>query len=321
MERKNNDKAKEDKLLDRRWQRRDWCVERIGLSMVLQDCADQMAVLGHIAQCISKGLAQGNEKLHEIQSKSQVELCRVSEAAREERRVHMELRRALENKPLIPDVLLEVERDRRFLALVIKNVLEELQEADTFYSLLAAVEDEKRKKAHYHDMIWREEQSQQQIVDHQCRLCEISREYVDGVEECQQATAQLCSQLQEMHAKAIMESDYTRGISQLKVQQGQEHNVHQENMLGAVLHALQDRLAEERFIHAEMEYFLVTQLMKKEKRLERWMKSSEVDLERVQMAIDVLKNTKELERLQELRVAAGEEGSQEEAPQQKPQDE
>lgn len=303
MEKKRD--PEESQLLQTRWQHSVWDLEQIRLSMVLQDCADQLAVLGHIAciAAIQENSEEDKEMWETLSGALVAEEGGPAESARERRRALVELRHALDNKPLSPDNLEKVEHDRQFLALVIKDMLDELQEAGTFDSLLAAVEEEKRQKANHLDIVQREEEGRRRGKALQRQLRDLRKERAQEVHQREEITAHLRAQLQEMKAKAAMERDYMRGISHLKVQQSQEHNVHREVELEATVERLQERIAEERFIHEEVENFLKEVQTDLEERLEAWMEAYETDMEAKQKETDTLKNSRArtAERLQELR--------------------
>ncbi|KAJ8410664.1 hypothetical protein AAFF_G00186210 [Aldrovandia affinis] len=106
-------------------------VELIRLTTVLQDCEDQLAVLGHIMPkaCTEHLDVDKRGKVEELSHGEEVGLA-------EELRSQRESDLTLENKHPPPDTLVQVEYDRDFVAEVIMNVLKELRETGTFHSLL-----------------------------------------------------------------------------------------------------------------------------------------------------------------------------------------
>ncbi|CDQ72180.1 unnamed protein product [Oncorhynchus mykiss] len=150
-------------------------VELLGLCTVLQDCAAQLSVLGHIMPDTHRGRPEadkfvsadigqvleqqkGAEQNLKAARQFERESGRLSDATRELHRSQKELNRTLEENPLSPDNLAKVQRDRQFVAHVIADVLAELQERGTFHSLLFAVGEEKRRKANLLDIIIRSTQ-------------------------------------------------------------------------------------------------------------------------------------------------------------------
>ncbi|XP_064794137.1 dynein regulatory complex protein 9 isoform X3 [Oncorhynchus masou masou] len=248
-------------------------VELLRLCTVLQDCAAQLSVLGHIMpdtyrgrpeadKFVSADIGQvleqqkGAEQNLKAARQFERESGRLSDATRELHRSQKELNRTLEENPLSPDNLAKVQRDRQFVAHVIADVLAELQERGTFHSLLFAVGEEKRRKANLLDIIIREEGGRRRTKALQRQLLDIRKEKTLELQRREEMTAHLKDQLQEMKAKTGLERKYVKSSAELLVYQGQKINTHSEKQLEDEIRLQQERLEEERRVHMEMETFL-----------------------------------------------------------------
>ncbi|XP_021418899.1 dynein regulatory complex protein 9 isoform X2 [Oncorhynchus mykiss] len=292
-------------------------VELLGLCTVLQDCAAQLSVLGHIMPDTHRGRPEadkfvsadigqvleqqkGAEQNLKAARQFERESGRLSDATRELHRSQKELNRTLEENPLSPDNLAKVQRDRQFVAHVIADVLAELQERGTFHSLLFAVGEEKRRKANLLDIIIREEGGRRKTKALQRQLLDIRKEKTLELQRREEMTAHLKDQLQEMKAKTGLERKYVKSSAELLVYQGQKINTHSEKQLEDEIR--QERLEEERRVHMEMETFLKEHQTSLGEKLEVWMERYERDMEDKQQELNSLRNNKanNLSQLQEL---------------------
>nr|XP_046153755.1 dynein regulatory complex protein 9 isoform X2 [Oncorhynchus gorbuscha] len=292
-------------------------VELLRLCTVLQDCAAQLSVLGHIMpdtyrgrpeadKFVSADIGQvleqqkGAEQNLKAARQFERESGRLSDATRELHRSQKELNRTLEENPLSPDNLAKVQRDRQFVAHVIADVLAELQERGTFHSLLFAVGEEKRRKANLLDIIIREEGGRRRTKALQRQLLDIRKEKTLELQRREEMTAHLKDQLQEMKAKTGLERKYVKSSAELLVYQGQKINTHSEKQLEDEIR--QERLEEERRVHMEMETFLKEHQTSLGEKLEVWMERYERDMEDKQQELNSLRNNKanNLSQLQEL---------------------
>ncbi|KAL0973576.1 hypothetical protein UPYG_G00206320 [Umbra pygmaea] len=146
-------------------------VELLRVSTVLQDCADQLSVLGQImpdiyrsrqVAALCKVLSDENGDVTKKQNGEEQNLKAagqgqgvggLSDATRELHMSQKELNRTLDANPHSSNNLAKVQQDRQSVAQVINDALVEVQEKGTFNSLLLAVEQEKRKKAYKLDIV------------------------------------------------------------------------------------------------------------------------------------------------------------------------
>ncbi|XP_046891345.1 dynein regulatory complex protein 9 [Hypomesus transpacificus] len=294
-------------------------VELLRLCTVLQDCVDQLAVLGHVMPDTYKGRPEadlevsanigevlkqqkGAENNLKAARQFQGEAGGLLDATREFHRSQKELNRTLEENPMAPDNLAKVQRDRQFVACVLADVLEELHEKEVFNSLLLAVEEEKRRKAHLLDIIIREEEGRRKTKALQRQLLDIKKEKTLELQQREEMTAHLKDQLQEVKAKTGLERKYVKSSADLLVYQGQKLNAHSEKQLSDEIRLLHDQLEEERRVHMEMENFLKEHQTCLGEKLEVWMERYERDMEDKQHELNTLRNNKanNLAHLQEL---------------------
>uniref|UniRef100_A0A4W4DSF1 Dynein regulatory complex protein 9 n=1 Tax=Electrophorus electricus TaxID=8005 RepID=A0A4W4DSF1_ELEEL len=111
-------------------------IELLRVSSILQDCCDQLAVLGHIMPDTDKRRAEAD----------------------------------------MPNKMKYVSCCRQFLAQVKSDTLAELQEKGTFQSLWQALEEEKKRKANLQDIIIREEEGCLRAKALQRQLLDIRKE-------------------------------------------------------------------------------------------------------------------------------------------------
>ncbi|XP_015216930.1 dynein regulatory complex protein 9 isoform X1 [Lepisosteus oculatus] len=274
-------------------------VEQIRLCTVLEDGADQLAVLGHIMPATYEGRPDADSVLSHPQLQERAKLAQVTGALQ---RTQVELSRMLEHNPLTPEHLVKVQRDRQFAAQVISDVLAELQEKGTFQSLLLAVQAEKERKAHLHDIIVREEEGRRRTRALQRQLLDIRKEKELELQKREEMIAHMKDQLQEMKAKTGLEGKYVKSSAELQVYQGQKLNGHAEQQLQEQIQRLQDKIDQETRVHIEMESFLKEHQNRLEEKLEVWMERYERDIEAKQQELNLLKSNKtsNLTRLQEL---------------------
>ncbi|XP_035239947.1 dynein regulatory complex protein 9-like [Anguilla anguilla] len=276
-------------------------VERLRVISVLQDCEDQLAVLGHIRPKTCVGHLEMQEQRNGVTQQIQTEEAGLAKS-KKEMRSQRESDVISENKELSPEPLAQVEYDRNFVAQVITNLLKELRETGTFHSLLSTIEEEKKRKARIRDFILSEEEGRRRTKVLQRQLLDIRKEKVLELQRRDEMIAHLKDQLQETKAKTDLEMKYVAKSSELQVYQEQKLNSMKEKELEAEIKRLHEMLEEERLSHIELERFLKEDQLALEEKLEMWMERYEKDMEDKQHELNTLKNNRasNLARLQEL---------------------
>ncbi|XP_066565173.1 dynein regulatory complex protein 9 [Amia ocellicauda] len=295
-------------------------VEGLRVCTVLQDCLDQLAVLGHIMPVTYEGRPDADMivsadvgqvlqeqqavemRFKEVMSSRWRDGAGLAQVTGELQKSQLQLSQVLKNSPLTPENLSKVQRDRQFASQVISEVLAELQEAGTIQSLLLAVQAQKERKANLHDIIVREEEGRHRVRALQRQLVDIRQEKELELQRREEMIAHLKDQLQEMKAKTGLEGKYVKNSAELQLYQGNKINTHSENELQASIQHVQDKIDKETRVHIEVESFLKENQNRLEEKLEMWMERYERDTEAKQQELNLLKSTKanNLTHLQEL---------------------
>uniref|UniRef100_A0A8C8RXL5 IQ motif containing G n=1 Tax=Pelusios castaneus TaxID=367368 RepID=A0A8C8RXL5_9SAUR len=191
---------------------------------------------------------------------------------------------------------------RQYASDVIAETLQEMQTSGTFQSLLRAVQREEEEKSNFHTIIIREEEGRKEIKSLQKQLQDVKKEKDLEIQNRNEMIAYLKDQLQEMKAKTDMESRYVKKDTELKVYQTQKKCSNAEKDLFNEIEKLRIKTDEEVRVHVEIENFLRQQQMKLEEKLEYWMEKYEKDTESKQQELNTLKASKanDLAALQEL---------------------
>ncbi|XP_048836253.1 dynein regulatory complex protein 9-like [Brienomyrus brachyistius] len=257
-------------------------VELLRITTVLEDCADQLAILGNIMRA-----RQGRS----------AEEAATADIGDVPHRSHREL-----GSPVLPAYLSKVQRDRDYVDQAITALLEELQATGTFNSLLCIVDEEEKRKNQLQDVILKEEEGRNKTKVLQRQLQDIRKENALKLQDRDCFIAHLKDQLQETKARTALEKSYVTKCSKLLVYQGQKLNACSEKQLLEMIQFLHDRMEEEKRARAEMEGFLRRHQAHLEEKLETWMEQYERDMEEKQQEINTLRNARasNLLQLQEL---------------------
>ncbi|XP_030430607.1 dynein regulatory complex protein 9 isoform X1 [Gopherus evgoodei] len=309
-------------------------LEAVQICAVLEDCLDQLAILGYImpvsyegrtdisnidAQELSeiiksqKDLGVKFEQLMSARSENRptvpseslkfTELGQqLQETSGDLKRANHLFSRAAKQSAVSSNNLRKVQADRQDASDVIAETLQEMQTSGTFQSLLQAVQREKERKSNFHTTIIREEEGRKEIKSLQKRLQDVKKEKELELQNRNEMIAYLKDQLQEMKAKTDMESRYVKKDTELQVYQTQKKCSNAESDLVNEIEKLRIKTDEEIRVHVEIENFLRQQQMKLEEKLEYWMEKYEKDTESKQQELNTLKASKanDLAALQEL---------------------
>ncbi|NWJ00425.1 DRC9 protein, partial [Crypturellus undulatus] len=308
-------------------------LEALLFTAVLENCVDQLSILGYIMRVPAEGRAdsshtdirekreiaaiqkelevkhqelvssrQGSGETVTSKSPNSTELKQqLQKSGDPESPPHL-FRRTVKHRVMSADKLRKVQADRQYVSDVITSTMIKMQESGTFNSLPEANEREKEKKSKLHDILIREEEGKKEIKSLQQQLQDVKKETEMELQERDNIIAFLSDQLQEMKAKTDMESSYVKKNTELQVQQTQKKCSNAENDLGKETVRLRSRTDEEIRVHVEIENFLRQQQMKVEEKLEYWMDKYEKDTEAKDQELNSLKELKasNLEMLQRL---------------------
>lgn len=308
-------------------------VDALHVSAVLEDCVDQLSVLGHIMPTTLEGRPDASkiidDELGEIlsgqrdlelkyenlmiqreglraQNVNQSQLMdndlKVASVAKSLRESTQGLNRSFRQNPLTSDNMTKIQADRKFLQDVMEDTLAEVQSDKSFDALVRAVSAEKEKKAGLQQTILKEEESRKLVKSLQRRLVEVKKEKESEIQQRNEKIAHLKDQLQEMKAKTGMEGKYIKKDAEVRVNCTQKRCAQTENEMKEELETLRYKIDEEARVNAEIEAYLRQHHQILEEKVEYWMEKYDRDVEQKQHELDVLKASKanDLARLQEL---------------------
>ncbi|KAG9272925.1 dynein regulatory complex protein 9 [Astyanax mexicanus] len=290
-------------------------VDRLRVCAVLERCADQLDILGHImpknrrsrpgaeeaeAAHISVIIKQHQAAESHLKTvrKSRVNDSELSEAVEELHLSQNQLRRTLEESSSSHNNLAKVERDRQFVAKVISDLLAEIQESGTFHSLVQATEEERKKsdgEDHLHDTVIREEL---RIKALRKQLVDVQEEKTSELERLEGIKVELEQQLQQITLKKNIEKNYATSSAELLIYQGQKLANQKEQGLEEEKKMLQAKIEEEIRVYIENESFLKTYQTGLEEKLDYWMERYEKHIEAKDQELTSLKSQRANTRAQ-----------------------
>ncbi|XP_042699855.2 dynein regulatory complex protein 9 isoform X2 [Chrysemys picta bellii] len=268
-------------------------LEAVQICAALEDCLDQLAILGYIMPVSYEGRTDiSNIDAQEISEivKSQKELGvkfehlmsarsenrptvpseslkftelgqQLQETSGDLKRANHLFSRAAKQSAVSSDNLRKVQADRQYASDVIAETLQEMQTSGTFQSLLQAVRREEERKSNFYTTIIREEEGRKEIKSLQKRLQDVKKEKELELQNRNEMIAYLKDQLQEMKAKTDMESHYVKKDTELQVYQTQKKCSNSESDLFNEIEKLRIKNDEEIRVHVEIENFLRQQQM------------------------------------------------------------
>jgi len=298
-------------------------LDAIHVAAVLEDFTDQLAILGRIMpqslegrpdakQIVDDELGQILKDQKNLEHKFETMLSAREGGGKnfaDSRSVAQDLRQATQamNKsfrqnPLSSENMMKIQNDRKFLQDIIEDTLDEIINNQSFDSLVQAVNAEKEKKASLQQTILKEEESRRTVKLLQKRLVEVKKEKESEIQQRNEMIAHLKDQLQETKAKTSMEGKYIKKDAEVRVANTQKKCQQSEQQLKDELEMLRHRIDEEVRVNAEIESYLKSHHQILEEKVEYWMEKYDVDVEKKQHELDVLKTSKanDLARLQEL---------------------
>lgn len=293
-------------------------LDAVHVSVVLEDCIDQLAILGRIMPSNHDTKQTGNNEVVEL-----VEHQKLLEAKYEElmsspnvknldtdiskltKAIHVNtqaINKSFRRNKFIQDAGQKVQLDQRFLSEVLQSTLNEINTSKTFNSLVEAVNQEKTKKTELQAIVAREEASRKRVKQLQRAIIDNRREQETELQNRNELIAHLKDQLQETKAKTNMESKYIKKDAEVRVTCSQKKCQQSEEELKNEIIELNKQMENEGRCNSEIENFLRTHHTLLEEKVEHWMDKYDNDVEKKQSELDNLKSTKasDLARLQEL---------------------
>lgn len=306
-------------------------LEALLLTAVLENCVDQLAILGYIMPVSHEGKTDishiNSQKTKEITGTQNVldikyqELTSARQGSGETvtskslkstehkqqlgnsedpKRAHHLSKRAMKPSALSADYLRKIQADRQYTSDVITATMKKMEESGTFDSLIEANGKEKAKNSNLNDILVREEEGKKEIKSLQKQLQDVKKETEIELQNRDNVILYLKNELQGMEAKAAMEQRYMKKSADLQVHQAQKKCSNAENRLNKEIEDLKRKTDEEIRVHMEIENFLRHYYKKVEEKLEYWADKHENDTDAKDKEINALKESRaeNLEMLQ-----------------------
>ncbi|NWV15145.1 DRC9 protein, partial [Ptilonorhynchus violaceus] len=283
-------------------------LEGLLFSAVLENCVDQLAILGYIMPVSHKGktdlshtgiqemkeMIETQEELDinhpELMSAKQESGETVTSTALKNTKHKQQLGKTEDQKSthhfsksskkpntLSAEKLRKIQADRQYASDVIAVTMKKMQEFGTFNSLTEANEREKEKKSKCYEILIREEKGKKEIKSLQKQLQDVKKQIEKDLQNRDKAIDRLKDKLQEKTAKLNTESYYMKKNTDLQVHLTQKMCSNAENALDKEIQNLKSKTDEEIQLHTETENFLMQECQKVEARLEYWKEKYEKD--------------------------------------------
>jgi len=240
-------------------------LDAIHVSTVLEDCIDQLAILGRIMPDTKDSKRDGNsevvelienqkllekqyEKMVSTQEKASNSAGEISDLTKQIHTNTQAINKIFRRNKFVQDAGQKVQVDRRFLFDILETTLAEIKEKQSFESLVSAVKKEREKKQEIQSIVAREEESRKTVRQLQRSIVENRKEQETEVQKRNELIAFLKDQLQEMKAKTTMESKYIKKDAELRVACSQKKCVQAEDALKDDITDLNKQIESKRFV-------------------------------------------------------------------------
>uniref|UniRef100_A0A8C9ETX2 Uncharacterized protein n=1 Tax=Pavo cristatus TaxID=9049 RepID=A0A8C9ETX2_PAVCR len=226
-------------------------LEALLLTAVLENCVDQLAILGYIMPVSHEGKTDTSRVSREQCLGSSLTClprtllpprCGCESSAAPAAGTHRRSR-SRERWELFSFTQTEVDRpprgtlsfslqtQRQYTSDVITATMKKMEDSGTFDSLVEANGREKAKKSNLNDILIREEEGKKEIKSLQKQLQDVKKETEIELQNRDNVILYLKNELQEMEARAAMEHRYMKKSTDLQVHQAQKKCSNAENRL------------------------------------------------------------------------------------------
>ncbi|NXQ24853.1 DRC9 protein, partial [Alaudala cheleensis] len=188
--------------------------------------------------------------------------------------------------------LKKVYADRQYASDVITVTIKKMEELGTFSSLTDANEREKAKKNKFFDILIRSEEGKKEIKALQKQLQDVKKEADKELQNRDKVIDCLKDKLQERTAKLNMESYYMKKSTDLQTQLTQRKCSSAEDALEKEIQNWKNKTDEEIQLHIETENFLTQQYQMVKEKLEYWMEKYNKDTAAKDQELDDLRELK-----------------------------
>ncbi|NWX65587.1 DRC9 protein, partial [Promerops cafer] len=277
-------------------------LEALMFSAVLENCVDQLAILGYIMPVPHE---DKKDIKHQIKEMIQEELDNNSpelKSAKQEsgetptstapkntkhkqqqgktedqKKPHHSSKTSKKRTTRALEKLKKIYADRQYTSDIITVTIKKMEELGTFSSLTDANEREKAKKSKFYDILIRSEKGKKEIKALQKQLQDVKKQTDKDLQTRDTVIDRLKDKLQEMTAKLNTESYYMKKNTDLQIQLTQKKCSSAENALEKEIQNLKTKTDEEIQLHTQTENFLMQQYQKVKEKLEYWMEKYKKD--------------------------------------------
>uniref|UniRef100_A0A8C2TTV3 IQ motif containing G n=1 Tax=Coturnix japonica TaxID=93934 RepID=A0A8C2TTV3_COTJA len=280
-------------------------LEALLLTAVLENCIDQLAILGYIMPVSQEGKADVSSVCASVFAliflNAFYVFCQHSISLHTETGMRSQgCQTPCYQCTPIHYCCVPFLPGRQYVSDVITATMKKMEESGTFDSLIEANGREKAKKSNLNDILIREEEGKKEIKSLQKQLQDVKKETEIELQNRNNVILYLKNELQKAEAKAAMEHRYMKKSTDLQVHQTQKKCSNEENRLNKEIEDLKRKTDEEIRVHVEAENFLRHSHKKVQEKLEYWMEKYENDTDAKDKELDDLKESKakNLEMLQ-----------------------
>ncbi|NXB81500.1 DRC9 protein, partial [Donacobius atricapilla] len=271
-------------------------LEALMFSAVLENCLDQLAILGYIMPVPHEDKTDINHEMKEMTWEeldiNSSELMSAKQESGEtatsttlkntehkqqqgktedQKSTRHSSKSSKKRTTRAAQKLKKIYADRQYASDVITVTIKKMEELGTFSSLTDANEREKAKKKKFFDILIRSEKGKKEIMALQKQLQDVKKQAEKDVQNRDKVIDSLKDKLQERTAKLNTESYYMKKNTDLQIQLTQKKCTSAENALEKEIQILKCKTDEEIQLHTETENFLTQQYQKVKEKLDYWM--------------------------------------------------
>ncbi|XP_023788745.1 IQ domain-containing protein G isoform X1 [Cyanistes caeruleus] len=277
-------------------------LEALMFSAVLENCVDQLAIIGYIMPVPHDDKTDINHEMKEMVQKEldnkpsefmsakqesgetatsttlqNTEHKQQQEETEDQKSTRHFSKRPKKRTTRAAQRLKKVYADRQYASNVITLTIKKMEELGTFSSLTDANEREKAKKNKFFDILIREEKGKKEIKALQKQLQDVKKQTDNDLQNRDKVIDHLKDKLQETTAKLNTESNYMKKNTDLQIQLTQKKCSSAEDALEKEIQNLRSKIDEEIHLHMETDNFLTQQYEKVKEKLEYWMEKYKKD--------------------------------------------
>ncbi|NXC01857.1 DRC9 protein, partial [Orthonyx spaldingii] len=292
-------------------------LEALMFSAVLENCVDQLAILGYIMPVPLEGKTDLSQEMKEMtqekldsnhpelmsanqESGETVTSTALKDTKDKQQQGKTEYQKSTSHSSKSSKKqstravrkLKKIQADRQYASDVITVTIKKMEESGIFSSLTDANEREKARKSKFYDILIREEKGKKEIKALQKQLQDVKKQSEKDLQNQDKAIEHLKHKLQEKTAKLNTESYYMKKNTDLQVQLTQKKCSNAENALEKEIQNLKSKTDEEMQLHTETETFLMQQYQQVKEKLEYWMEKYKKDTDAKEEELDDLKALK-----------------------------